>query len=259
MPPRPLGHTLAPWLVSVALLAAAIAGWVWGATKGPDTAKVPRVVGAQEEGAVSAMRRAGFRVRIGREASASEPEGSVLHQAPNPGASLERGARVDVIVSMGRPAVAVPKLIGLRSDAAVRLVKAVRLRPSSRVVVSNVRAGTVVTQNPAVGSRVAKGTTIFLTVSKGPPLVTVPGVRGLAVRKAVRTLSGLGLIAVTRLVPSARPTGTVVAQSPARGKKVVRGSKVRLNVSSGPAVTTTTATTTGAATGTVPTTTETVP
>ena len=250
-----------PWLVSVLLLAAAVVGWVWAFTKGPDTAKVPRVAGASEQVAIARVRHRGFRVRVGGEPSAIVPAGIVLRQAPNAGASLSKGARVDVIVSMGKPEVPVPRVVGLRTKAAARLLTAVRLRPLARSVPSNLARGTVLSQNPAPGSRVARGTTIFFTVSKGPRLVTVPAVQGFKEAKAVRALAAAGLSAVPKLVPSAEPVGTVVAQSPPAGKKVKRGSRVRINVSTGAAgttpgtttVTTTTTTATTAVTTTTPT------
>jgi eukaryotic-like serine/threonine-protein kinase len=83
-------------------------------------------------------------------------------------------------------------------------------------------------------------------VAKGAAAVAVPDVTGRSQQDAESTLQQTGLAAHVVDVSSAKPAGTVVAQSPAAGTKAQQGSTVRLNVAaSAPATTaTTTATTT---------------
>jgi hypothetical protein len=89
---------------------------------------------------------------------------------------------------------------------------------------------------------------------KVPGNVVVPGVVGFPRTQAEETLRRLGLTVNTALVPSGRPDGEVVAQHPASGGEVKKGSSIRLNVSNGESATTqpTTTTTTQPATVTVP-------
>ena len=90
-------------------------------------------------------------------------------------------------------------------------------------------------QNPGPGVRVAKDTTVTLTVSTGKPKVTVPDVRNKSLADALSALATLGLKANQRSVPSTTvPSGSVTAQSPAPGSSVLTGSSVYINVSAGP-------------------------
>ena len=82
--------------------------------------------------------------------------------------------------------------------------------------------------------------------------VRVPDVVGTTSSEATSTLRDADLDANIVSVPSDRPAGTVLAQSPAAGSTVEPGTRVRLNVAEAPAATTqattTTATTTQATT-----------
>jgi beta-lactam-binding protein with PASTA domain len=104
-------------------------------------------------------------------------------------------------------------------------------------------------------------TTTVVVTSSGTPAgqvrVIVPNVSGLPEAQARSGLQAMGLTVNAVTVPSAQPPGTVVAESPAGGAKVAKGSAVRINLSSGTS-TVTSATTTGA-TATGATTTTSVP
>jgi eukaryotic-like serine/threonine-protein kinase len=91
----------------------------------------------------------------------------------------------------------------------------------------------VLAQSPGAGVVAASGTTVTLTVSNGIQPVAVPSVVGQTQGAAVNTLTGLGLKTDLNNVSSAKPAGTVVAQKPAAGKEVAKGSTVTLNVSTG--------------------------
>ncbi|HEX7083717.1 MAG TPA: PASTA domain-containing protein [Gaiellaceae bacterium] len=64
----------------------------------------------------------------------------------------------------------------------------------------------------------------------GAGRVAIPDVRGLDVAAAQAQLKAKGLDATTQQVRSSKPAGTVVAESPAPGGKVARGSGVALSV-----------------------------
>jgi serine/threonine-protein kinase len=77
---------------------------------------------------------------------------------------------------------------------------------------------------------------------------TVPDVVGTTSSEATETLRDAGFEVNVVAVPSDRPPGTVVAQSPAAGDEATEGTTVRLNVAEAPTQTTTGATTTAATT-----------
>ncbi|MHB1842109.1 MAG: PASTA domain-containing protein, partial [Sulfobacillus sp.] len=81
-------------------------------------------------------------------------------------------------------------------------------------------SGTVVSQTPGPGSKLAEGTTVALQVSKGNAnlVLTMPNVVGEPVQTAANQLGAIGLqMQVTAFAASASPDGTVLDQSVAAG------------------------------------------
>jgi eukaryotic-like serine/threonine-protein kinase len=93
--------------------------------------------------------------------------------------------------------------------------------------------GIVFKQDPSPGTKVDKGGKVTIWVSTGPPKVTVPPVKGESWTKAQADLVNAGLQPVKYIVPG-KTADVVTATDPAAGESVPKGSKVRVNVSSGP-------------------------
>jgi beta-lactam-binding protein with PASTA domain len=130
--------------------------------------------------------------------------------------------------------IAVPDVTLLARPLAVAKIKEQGLVP--RIVTASndtVPKGQVSDENPGGGSKVAKGSTVTLTVSTGVAQVKVPNVVGQDVNQAVATLAGLGLNPNIARVYSTAQTDTVTAQQPHAGDSVPKGSNVRINVSRG--------------------------
>ncbi len=88
---------------------------------------------------------------------------------------------------------------------------------------SNVPVGSVVSHQPAYLSEVAKGTTIYLMVSKGPNYLTVPdGLIGKHISEVDSILNDLGILYSIVYVDQTadKPSGTVVNMNKAAGDKV---------------------------------------
>jgi serine/threonine-protein kinase len=94
--------------------------------------------------------------------------------------------------------------------------------------------GKVFKQDPSAGSKLEKGGTVTIWVSTGPPKVTVPTVKGQKWPDAQQALVNAGLKPVEYIVPG-EPKDQVAATDPGGGERVPKGSKVRVNVYSGPA------------------------
>jgi serine/threonine-protein kinase len=231
VPPAPPRRTydIWGWLVALLFAALAIGLLFWGLSR-TDTTRVPTVVGLPVANAAAQLRDRGFEPVVIRVPS-KNANGTVLRQVPGPGAQLEKHARVG-IVAANAATVKLPKLVGLKADAANRLLTSLKLTPQPTVVASDKPKGTVLSQDPAEGTKLAAGDAVSYTVAKGPNLVAVPALRGLAQAKALAQLQALGLTAVTHQVNSPEPPNTVVAQSPAPGTKLKPGAKVNVNVAS---------------------------
>ena len=240
-------------MLAAIFLAAAILFLVLWLMERNDTEDVPMLVGLNIAQARDKDRRQ-VHARDRLACLAEQPARQVVEQAPEAGAGLETGAQVMVVVSGGQQQVTVPTLIGSTQTAAEQLLESQGLQANTRNVDSTKAKGIVVAQDPPEGTKVAKGTSIGLAVSTGQGQVKVPGVQGTSQADAVKAVTDAGLVPIVVQVPSQQPVGTVIAQDPQPNQQVQAGSKVRMNVSGGPASTQTTTVTTSETTTTADTT-----
>ena len=130
--------------------------------------------------------------------------------------------------------VAVPSVEGIEEDLAVRRIRNSGLEPDvQREPNADVPRGVVFDQEPEGGAKIAKGETVTLSVSTGPPRTEVPDVVGRPLDEATRVLSDAELDWETTRVFSRRPVGQVVGQAPRAGARVAEGTAVELRVSRG--------------------------
>jgi eukaryotic-like serine/threonine-protein kinase len=118
-----------------------------------------------------------------------------------------------------------------RDDARSRLER-VDLAVDVTEQESSQEPGTVISQDPPAGTKVAKGDTISLTVAKEPSEAEVPDVRGAAVNDALDALSDAGFRPRQRtvLVDTADEDGFVIDQDPKPGERRKKGSRVTIQV-----------------------------
>src|SRR5262245_49349020 len=131
--------------------------------------------------------------------------------------------------------VSVPLVQGSVERLAVQKLEAAGLQVRvRRLPNSTVEIGRVFEQSRPPGERTEKGNLVVIKVSSGKPKVTVPGVVGKQATDAVAALTALGLTADIHHVTSAKDTGTVTGQFPKAGSRLLKGERVRINVSQGP-------------------------
>ena len=135
----------------------------------------------------------------------------------------------------GVPRVLVPGVVGLNVGQAKANLKDSRLEAEVERTRDKAPAGEVIDQSPQGGSRVERGSSVTLTVSRGPALVTVPEVVGLALDEAKAELedAGLTLGSTTSQSSDEFDDGVVSGQSVASGERVEPDTPVDLTVSSG--------------------------
>lgn len=175
------------------------------------------------------------------EQNSDQPVNTVLSQEPPAGEEVKGGQAVRLIVSKGPELKVVPDVTGKHRIEAENFLQNMDLAVEEEMRYSDtVPEGYVIEQTPVAGSRVAKRTKIFLTISKGPtpPPFNMPNVVGSTVEDARRTIEAAGL-RVGRLSESlsAFQSGLVAAQDPLPGMKVREGDAVDLTVSKGCAAT----------------------
>jgi hypothetical protein len=129
----------------------------------------------------------------------------------------------------------VPAVLHRSQGHALSALRRARLRATTRRHYDAAApAGTVIAESPRGRTRVARGTTVHLTVSRGPAPVQVLDVVHQDVADAQNSLHRLGFRTRIRDVPSPGTSpGTVVGQTPAAGQRP-RGSMVTLTVAEVP-------------------------
>jgi serine/threonine-protein kinase len=233
-PRRPLW-----WLWLVLLLAVVIGGiaaaYFLTRSDGSSTkTRVPNVVGLSTSTAMQRLGQRGYPAIVQGRVSPGARLGTVLSQTPPAGTALKRGGQVTITVARGPSTIEVPNVVGLSDAQAFTRLQAIGLRGRAVPLVSTQPKGRVIKQAPAGGSEAKKGSTVTITVSNGPSLVSVPSVQGQTEAQATAKLTRSGFKVAVTHVAATQPKGTVVSQQPAAGTRAPKGSIVGLNVSNGP-------------------------
>jgi serine/threonine-protein kinase len=153
------------------------------------------------------------------------PAGTVISWS-GAGGQVPKGSPVDLVVSTGKPRVAVPDVRNQSFPAAKAALANVGLTGvESDQYNDTVPAGQVISTNPAAGASATVGGQVTVSVSKGPQLVAVPGVAQMSVAAPTPTLDAVGC-AVTGVVGA--PDRPVTSTTPAPGTLLKKGSAVKL-------------------------------
>ncbi|HEX8004319.1 MAG TPA: Stk1 family PASTA domain-containing Ser/Thr kinase [Mycobacteriales bacterium] len=188
---------------------------------------VPGVLGKTEAQARSLLEKADLKVAVTRQHSEQVAKGIVVSSSQPANARLPHGTTVTLVVSDGPPPVSVPNVVGKNVEDARAALRKAGLDPKVTLEFSEtVPKDQVIAQTPT-GGQLPKGSTVTLRVSKGPPVVTVPDVRGEREAEARRKLEALGLVVQVQHVRNGQ--GQIVLDQDPRGGTVVRvGSTVTL-------------------------------
>ena len=198
---------------------------------GPPQTEVPDVIGQSRDDAVAALARADLEPKIVEVFSEKEP-GTVTGQDPRAGGKVKVGTRVQINVSRGLKPLTVPDVTGEPYESAASALQGAGFKVARRNVDSTEPAGTVVDQRPAGGGTAPAGTTITLSVSKGPAELQVPDVTNQSEGDAVATLEASGFTATVVREATDDPNldGFVIRQDPAGGRRAPQGSSVTIVV-----------------------------
>ena len=138
-------------------------------------------------------------------------------------------------VFMGGRSITMPAVEGMISAPAVETLQKLGLLVRIDQVASQLPSGTVVSQWPASGEKVARGRLVALKVSRGGEKKALPDVRGLEYNEARAKLAeaGFQIGDVLRVSDAQKPVGAVVAQSPSAPAMVPLDTRIDLLLSRG--------------------------
>ncbi len=183
---------------------------------GPEMVSVPDVRRRSLEDARFAIEQARLAVGEVREAyDQTVPSGFILLQDPAPGASVEQGAAVNLTVSKGQQAFALPDLVGRSLDDARRALEdlGVTLREVTQVPRADVPPGQVVAMTPPAGTQIHHGDAVAVAIavregagSSPPPQ---PIVTGTPAAPSPQGASDVRRAHITLVVPQGPPRQVV--------------------------------------------------
>lgn len=199
-------------------------------------AKVPNVVGQTQDSAVQAIEAAGYVVGdVTEEYSADVVAGRVCKQDPEADNALEKGGKVNIVISKGVEKGSIPDLSGMTAEQAEKAIKDAGYTPQyAGNEASEADADTVSKQDPAAGKEADKGTTVKYWISTGPEDIEVPNVVGYDQASAKSTLekAGFTVSVATGSYSDEYAEGEVMSQTP-NGGKLGKGETVTITVSKG--------------------------
>lgn len=135
------------------------------------------------------------------------------------------------------PEITTPDFVGLSFDEAERRAKKndVKLQISGEEYHEELPEGLVIEHQPEAGARIKSGRNVFIILSKGVAVVTVPNLIGNPENKASDSLTAVQLNIGRKEYEfnEGVPLGIVVDQSPSPNVKVAVGAKIDMTISAG--------------------------
>ena len=204
-------------------------------SKGPDLVQVPNVIGMLEADAFKTLEKAGFSPQaLPSEFNKDVPANTVYKQTPDGKTKAVKGSVVSYVVSRGAELVVVPDVTGKKQSTAKTTLQNAGFNVAVKEDNSDtVAVGKIISQNPPGAVSVTKGSTVTITVSKGPATAAVPDVIGKPQQDARVALEAAGFT-VTIIYEVHTSTGLVFDESPKPPTQAKVGSTVKIKVDSPP-------------------------
>ncbi|MGZ4147630.1 MAG: PASTA domain-containing protein, partial [Actinomycetota bacterium] len=131
---------------------------------------VPNVVDKSQADATSALHKVGLALVVGDSKASKQPAGTVLSQDPPQGQRVDKGSKVTVVVAKPIKQVPVPSIVGQTVDQATATLQSVGLDIGHVDHQESAQTpGQILSQSPASGMSVDRGTKIDVVVASPPP------------------------------------------------------------------------------------------
>jgi len=143
----------------------------YGSSSQEKKAFVPSLVGMTQAQAEKALKDVSLLMKIKETYSSQVSKGNVISQDTSARKEVDEGSTVTITVSSGKEPiqqVTVPDVVGMSHDAAVSILESKGLKAVVTAVESEKVKDVVINQNSASGASVNPGSTITISISKGP-------------------------------------------------------------------------------------------
>ncbi|MFF7544037.1 Stk1 family PASTA domain-containing Ser/Thr kinase [Streptomyces canus] len=214
-----------------------IGKWIFsgGGGAGNDQVAVPNIVNQSRVDAEKQLGNVDLKVGdVTQKACENTAKGNICEQTPTGGTKVDKNSAVNLVVSTGAPKVAVPSVLGEDVDKATETLGGDKyeLVVKTKQQVSTEKVGTVLAQDPELGTEVEKGSTITLTIAKAEEKSTVPDVVGQSCDDARAQMQANNLVGNCTEVETddTNQIGKVISTSPQAGTQVDKNSSVNIQI-----------------------------
>ncbi|HUN66632.1 MAG TPA: PASTA domain-containing protein [Bacteroidota bacterium] len=133
--------------------------------------------------------------------------------------------------------ITVPAVVGMGFDGAKKILDGMHLEAVKAEVRLDMDhpAGSIISQNPAANEQVKRGRRIYLVISGGDVVTTVPPIRGKTIRDARFALEreGLKMGTMEYAASDSFPQNTIIEQRPPAGVRIRKDAFISVVISQG--------------------------
>lgn len=162
-----------------------------------DELRVPKIIGLTEDEAKDAVEKLGLTyVVLGEEAS-DKPAGTIIAVFPSEGTAVKKESEVRVRISTGPGEIEVPDVVKLGKSVAQDhiVTQGLKVGKITEDYSEEIEEGAVISTNPVAKTKVKKGDTVDIVISKGSRIkkTQVPDLIGLTLKEAEQVLAVVNL------------------------------------------------------------------
>ncbi|MFH8802893.1 Stk1 family PASTA domain-containing Ser/Thr kinase [Streptomyces sp. NPDC017936] len=194
----------------------------------------PNFVGQTLERAQTMATNVDLELKVTKAPCEDQPANNVCKQDPANGADVNKGDTVTLTVSTGAPKVAVPNVTGKSLEEAKSTLEGDKYQfaVDTKEEVSPQEPGTVLAQDPELGTEVEKGSKITLTIAKAEEKATVPDVTGKTCDEAKAQMEANDLVGNCTEVDTQdqNQVGKVIQTTPSANSQADKGSTVQIQI-----------------------------
>lgn len=197
---------------------------------------LPGVVGKRAAEAQQILQAQGIGMKVEDRIYSALPVDEVVRQSPPPNMTVKTGQLAHVVLSLGPRKQTIPQLEN-RSVRAARielLQSGMQVGEISSAYLPGTSEDMVLLQDPAPGGTNITSPHVNFLASLGsrPAAYVMPDLVGLPINEAVSKLnhSGLRIAKITPLPALGTPSGSVVSETPARGRRVEPDTTIELQI-----------------------------
>ncbi|MFJ6727660.1 MULTISPECIES: Stk1 family PASTA domain-containing Ser/Thr kinase [unclassified Streptomyces] len=226
-------------VAAVLVLVGAILIGRWAVSGGggsaDDPVAVPNLVGSSQADAQQQLTNVGLKLgTVTQKPCENQAKGNVCDQDPKAKTEVDKDSLVNLVISTGAPKVAVPSVLGKSLDDARSTLEGdqYQLVVETKNRISTEEPGTVLEQDPRLGTEVEKGSKITLTIAKAEEKATVPDVVGKSCDEAKAQMQANDLTGNCSEVETEdqNQVGKVIQTTPSANSKVDKGSQVEIQI-----------------------------